>query len=241
MSITAEPPAGLGPAASSARPKVAGWESSHRTVTLPANSERRILVLHENENAGWRADLAGRRLQPVVVDGWQQGYLVPAGLAGQVTLEHEGERLYRVGILVGLLLAVLLVVAAAVPSRSAGSPTHAAHPRSRTRLALAGLGGLAVGGWPGLVLVLVTVAVLMATSRSGVRAVNGLAAAIPLIAVAAAGGLAALRPWGSGSGYLGDGMLATSLTVAAVAVVLAGWVIDGSRPRHRMAGSSTSR
>jgi arabinofuranan 3-O-arabinosyltransferase len=241
MSITADPLGGLGPAATSARPTVQGWATSHRTVTLAASTERRILVLHENENAGWRADLAGRRLQPVVVDGWQQGYLVPAGLAGQVTLEHGGERPYRAGLLVGLLLAVLLVVAAAVAGRSAGSPTHPARPGLSARLAVAGLGGLAVGGWPGLVLVVVAVGVLMAASRSGVRALTGLTAAAPLAAMAAAGGLAALRPWGSGSGYLGDGILATSLTVAAVAVVLARWAIDGSRPRHRMAGSSTRR
>ena len=44
----------------------------------------------------------------MTIDGWQQGYRVPAGAGGEVSLVYRPDRTYRTGLLVGLGLVVLL-------------------------------------------------------------------------------------------------------------------------------------
>ena len=41
------------------------------------------LEVHENYNAGWAATLNGHALRAVYLDGWQQGFVVPAGRVRQ--------------------------------------------------------------------------------------------------------------------------------------------------------------
>ena len=48
-------------------------------TTLPAGSPAGVLELAEASAHGWRATLGGRTLAPTVVDGWAQGFRVPAG------------------------------------------------------------------------------------------------------------------------------------------------------------------
>ena len=46
-----------------------------------------MLVVPESINPGWTARTAdGAQLTPVTVNGWQQGWVVPAGTSGTVTL-----------------------------------------------------------------------------------------------------------------------------------------------------------
>ena len=58
-------------------------------------------MLPENANDGWRATLGGRELTPLRVDGWMQGYLLPAGDGGRVTMEFTPNRLYQAGLGIG--------------------------------------------------------------------------------------------------------------------------------------------
>jgi arabinofuranan 3-O-arabinosyltransferase len=62
--------------------RVDGWSATQRRLHLDAYPNQRVLALRENANPGWVATAGGRTLTPFVVDGWQQGWLVPAGLAG---------------------------------------------------------------------------------------------------------------------------------------------------------------
>lgn len=65
-----------------------------------------------NFNAGWVATLGGKTLQPLRVDGWSQGWKVPAGAAGIVEIEYVPQDRYLAGLLGGLgVLAVILVLA----------------------------------------------------------------------------------------------------------------------------------
>ncbi|HEV7147702.1 MAG TPA: alpha-(1-_3)-arabinofuranosyltransferase family protein, partial [Pedococcus sp.] len=57
------------------------WDATHRVVTIGPRIEDTILTVHENANEGWQATMNGRRIPSIVVDGWQQGYVVPAGLS----------------------------------------------------------------------------------------------------------------------------------------------------------------
>nr|WP_084520123.1 alpha-(1->3)-arabinofuranosyltransferase family protein [Nocardia mexicana] len=77
---------------------------------LSAPPGTRLLVLPLSTNVGWEAHTAdGRALNPVVVDGWEQGWLLPADAKGPVTVEFPADRWYRLGIFGGLLLLVPLV------------------------------------------------------------------------------------------------------------------------------------
>jgi arabinofuranan 3-O-arabinosyltransferase len=111
--LTLVPAAGL-PATGPMPPGalVVRWGPTERAVRVPAERAASYLVVRENANAGWRATLGGAELRPVRLDGWQQGWLVPAGAGGEVRLTFAPDAGYRGGLLAGGLLALLLVGAA---------------------------------------------------------------------------------------------------------------------------------
>ena len=92
------------------------WTSSRRVVDVGAG-DAALLVVHENVNDGWHATLDGRGLTPVRVDGWMQGYLIPEGNGGRVTLVFTPTRLYQLGLVVGGLMALLLLGLAVLVGR----------------------------------------------------------------------------------------------------------------------------
>ena len=110
---------------------VRSWTTSRRVLDV-APGPAALLVLPENANDGWRATLDGRELTPLRVDGWMQGYLLPAGDGGRVTLEFTPNRLYQAGLGIGGLLALLLVAAAVLVGRreKRSSPLMAPDPLS---------------------------------------------------------------------------------------------------------------
>ncbi|MFE9579301.1 alpha-(1-_3)-arabinofuranosyltransferase family protein [Nocardia sp. NPDC006044] len=88
------------------------------TAPPPSTSGTRLLVLPLSTNVGWRATTSdGRTLDPVVVDGWQQAWLLPPGADGPVTVSFPADRWYRLGIFGGLLL-LLPLIALAIPRRA---------------------------------------------------------------------------------------------------------------------------
>ncbi|SDP01909.1 arabinofuranan 3-O-arabinosyltransferase [Pedococcus dokdonensis] len=137
-----------------------------------------LLTIPQNANPGWRASLDGRDLDPVTVDGWRQGFVVPAGDGGRVTLAFGPDRPYRWGLLAGLLLVLVVVGSALVPSRRTANATSAARvgladgagrearpgPAGRVPVgAVTAITGLLVGwllaGWWGLLVAVPCVAV----------------------------------------------------------------------------------
>ena len=66
-------------------------------------------------------------MTPIAVNGWQQGWVVPAGDPGTITLTFASNSLYRAGLAVGLALLPLLALLAFWRTR-AGVPTT--RPRS---------------------------------------------------------------------------------------------------------------
>ncbi|WP_441923948.1 alpha-(1-_3)-arabinofuranosyltransferase domain-containing protein [Marmoricola sp. RAF53] len=115
-----------------------------------------LLSTRDNANPGWRATLNGVDLVPQQVDGWAQGWIVPAGRGGTVTVMFTPQGPYRVGLLAGLAVAgVLLAVALRVllTSRLNGpvrdpAPDGVPSLTWRVRGAGAGLAWL-LGGLPG--------------------------------------------------------------------------------------------
>ncbi|GAB2627474.1 glycosyltransferase [Streptomyces capparidis] len=79
--------------------------------TVPDGGEGRVLRLAESADGNWRATLDGRALKPVTVDGWAQGFELPAS-GGRLTLTYETPFAHTAWLWTqGFLLLVVLVLA----------------------------------------------------------------------------------------------------------------------------------
>ncbi len=107
------------PATAPATPAATGaWGPARREVRVPDATASRVLVVPESINTGWVARTsAGTRLTPLAVNGWQQGWVVPAGTSGTITLTFAPNSLYRAGLAGGLALLPLLALLAWWPQR----------------------------------------------------------------------------------------------------------------------------
>jgi hypothetical protein len=86
------------------------------TVEVPAAAEQSVLTIAQNYTKGWEAyDGTGHKLTPIRIAGWQQGWILPTGPEQVVTARFMPDRLYRAGLLVGLL-GLLTVLGLAVLS-----------------------------------------------------------------------------------------------------------------------------
>ncbi|MFF0268726.1 alpha-(1-_3)-arabinofuranosyltransferase family protein [Kribbella sp. NPDC004536] len=84
------------------------------TVEAPGTTEQSVLAVAQNYTDGWEAyDGSGRKLTPIRVGGWQQGWLLPAGPEQVVTARFMPDRTYRAALLLGLV-ALLSVLGAAL-------------------------------------------------------------------------------------------------------------------------------
>ncbi|MFI5692584.1 alpha-(1-_3)-arabinofuranosyltransferase family protein [Kribbella sp. NPDC051586] len=99
------------------------------TVEVPDADEQSVLAVAQNYNDGWEAyDSTGRKLTPIRIGGWQQGWVLPACPEQVVTARFMPARSYRAGLLLGLV-ALLAVLATAVffrrtPKRMTGRSTR---------------------------------------------------------------------------------------------------------------------
>jgi arabinofuranan 3-O-arabinosyltransferase len=211
------------------------WSADRRRVRVPARSAPTLLQVHENTNAGWVATLRGVRLQPVVVDGWQQGWVVPAGAAGVVHLDYTPDSLYRGALLTGGVLALLVLLLGLVRGRVGSTAVAAGRTRPWHVLVLAGV--LALIGGP---VALALAAVAAFTRRLPERVRGGLA----VTAVGLAGALLVLHPWAR-AGYAGRGAATQALCLIGLAVLwsalLRGDGITAGRLRQVISGRSTKR
>lgn len=214
------------PTTSAPRPaRTTAWSPDHREVTLTSEQEDRLLVIPESNNSGWRATASGGiELVPVVVDGWQQGWIVPTGVAGTISLDFTTDRWYRLGIFGGLLLLLPLLMVALRRPRFSADPGRPPRPWHSVPAALAALLGatFVLAGAAGVVTVgVVGIGALSLNRRYG-------AAVSARVAVCVAGGfvllgaaLLSLGPWRSPEGYTGGSygvQLAALIGTVALAI-----------------------
>ena len=95
---------------------VKGFSGEIREIFIGPGSASYV-ALASNFNPGWSATLDGRALQPVRIDGWQQGWSVPAGRGGTISVTFGPDSLYRISLLLGALLLLGVFVLAVVPGR----------------------------------------------------------------------------------------------------------------------------
>ena len=107
-----------------------GHSSEQRVVFLPSNANPgRVATLHVEDPEGSREI----RLHPMVINGWQQGWVVPAGVSGTIALSFAATGFYQAWLAAGLVLALAVVLTWALTERRGrrlgareGSPAPAA-------------------------------------------------------------------------------------------------------------------
>jgi len=140
--------------------EVTSSSKTGQTVRL-GPGEASLLVTGRNWNKGWTASLNGRTLHAQRIDGWAEGWRVPAGSGGTVKIVYAPQREYLVGLVGGLviaggmlLLALLLLVRTRLRPGVEPSvvPARPGHRRRRVVLTAVAVGaGWLLGGLPALV------------------------------------------------------------------------------------------
>ncbi|MGK2882639.1 MAG: alpha-(1-_3)-arabinofuranosyltransferase domain-containing protein [Mycobacterium sp.] len=214
------------------------WEPALREVLLPESAQQRVLVVPESVNRGWVARGAdGAQLTPVTVNGWQQGWVVPAGVAGAVTLAFESNTLYRAGLASGLLLLPLLALLAFWPARRPPSAEPAVPPwQPGPRAAIAALAaGWMISGLVGVVMFVVVLGVgHLLRSREALR--DRILVAAAAGGLITAGAVLARNPWRSVDGYVGHFAVVQFFALVSLAAV---GVSAMSRPAGGSGAAST--
>jgi len=201
---------------------VVDWVAARRTVDVGPGASI-YLQVSQNFNPGWTATLDGHVLKAVQLDGWQQGWIVPAGSGGTVTMTFVPDQSYRLGLGLGAVLLVLLACLALFGRTS--SPYEAIGPRRRLPLALLVAAAVVItfviGG---VVMVILLVPLLYAARRWG-SGVMGIVAGVSFFA---AGVIVALDPNTVPGYHIGafSGPVQL-LSVAAIGAVLCAVVVDG--------------
>ena len=199
------------------------WGPGRREVRTDPAPMSRVLVVPESVNPGWVARTAnGVRLTPVTVNGWQQGWVVPAGTAGTITLTFASNDLYRAALAGGLALLPLLVLLALLPVRRPPRPEEAARPwRPGPLAAVAVLAvGALISGVAGVVVFGIALAarhVLRTRQRLGDAVAVGTAAGGLILA----GAVLSRHPWRAVGGYVGHSWGVQLLALIAVGAVAA--------------------
>ncbi|MBD8507477.1 DUF3367 domain-containing protein [Hoyosella sp. G463] len=218
----------------SASPVQAGeWSPARRVGEVDAASDE-LLIVPESRNSGWVAHGPdGAELVPVTINGWQQGWIVPAGLAGPVTLTYPLDGGYRLALFGGLALLLPLGGVLLLRREDRGREAPPSRPWRSRRLAMAGglAAALMIAGAPGAGLYALVAASSWAIARrwGASRASRALAIGAGT-AMALSAAVLSTGPWRSPNGYLGDEASTQGLALVAVAaVVIAAW--PGGRDR----------
>jgi arabinofuranan 3-O-arabinosyltransferase len=187
------------PTAATRRLTIRDWLGDRREVTVGSGATM-YLTTYENYNDGWKATLGGRELTPLRLDGWQQGWRIPAGSGGTVKLSFEPATMYEGG-LIGGAVGLAVLVGLVVWRRRAPNPDP---PQPVPPLPGLWLGtvvltavGIVIAGWFAL---LVPALALLAHRR------HALLVPIAFVALAGAGIAAATgagEPVGAGAGAFG--------------------------------------
>ena len=83
------------------------------SVTVPERPDASLVTLEQNFNEGWTATWHGKELTAQRVDGWKQGWRLPAGASGTVALSFAPARTFSGLLVVGAVLMGLCVLALA--------------------------------------------------------------------------------------------------------------------------------
>ena len=202
---------------------IASWSPDLREIRLARSPITRVVAVPESVNPGWVAHTAdGATLTPVIVNGWQQGWVVPAGAQGTLTLSFPSNAVYRGALAAGLALLPLLLMLALVPGRRRTPAGPAPQPwAARVPAAVAVvIAGALIGGVAGAVIFGGALAVRRALRERPELSDRITLAAAP-IGLILAGALLSRYPWRSVDGYIGHSAWVQLPALVAVGVLAA--------------------
>ena len=209
------------PTATTTPADIGDWGSDRRVINLTRAATSQVLVVPESVNPGWVAHTpAGATLTPVVVNGWQQGWVVPAGEQGPITLTFPSNAPYRAGLAIGLLLLPLLLLLALVPARRPPGSDPPARPWSPRLLGAAGLlvAGAVISGVAGVVVFGAAMAIgFVLRHRERLR--DRVTLGVTSVSLIVAGAVLSRYPWRSVDGYVGHSAWVQLLALIAVAAL----------------------
>jgi len=224
------------PTASPVRADTGAWGPGRREVRAPPSPTSRMLVIPESINPGWVARTgAGARLTPVTVNGWQQGFIVPAGDTGTITLTFASNSLYRAGLAMGLALLPLLAALALWRTRCGRADDAPAQPWPSGRWAAVAVlaAGAIMAGAAGVVAVGAALGLRYAL-RHRQRWRDGMTVGLSAGGLILAGAALSRHPWRSVGGYAGHSANVQLLALISLAVLAASVVTAPARePRPR--------
>ncbi|WP_077077964.1 alpha-(1-_3)-arabinofuranosyltransferase [Mycobacterium numidiamassiliense] len=216
-------PNGPPSAATPMRATTMAWGPDRREVRAPASATSRVLVIPESINPGWVARTgSGARLTPIAVNGWQQGWLVPAGDPGTITLTFASNSLYRAGLALGLALLPLLAMLALWRTRRGHTEDAPAQPWNLRAWAAAPVlaAGAVIAGVAGAVVVGGALGLRYAL-RHRERLRDRLTVAVSAGGLILAGAALSRYPWRSVDGYAGHSANVQLLAMISLAVLAA--------------------
>ena len=215
------------------------WQPDQRRLGIGPGAAS-YLEVHENDNPGWAAALNGRELTPVRIDGWQQGFIVPAGTGGTITLIFRPAATYHLALVVSLLAVVILLAITAWSftgrARRGRDPgSHLTGPQGPAWLGVLGVTALIfVAGGP-VALAVPVLAYLAGRPRPPGKTDSG--TWLPWVAfggLVASGLLSAAQPFGAGLlGPFGAPAQACALVALAAALTPAVTISIRRRPASR--------
>jgi arabinofuranan 3-O-arabinosyltransferase len=217
------------------------WSDPAR-MTIDLDDPARLVTVRENRNLGWRAVQRGRVLEPVTVDGWQQGWRL-SGSSAALHVTFQPDRDYRWGLLGGLAAVLVLAVLCAVPRRrwaeTPGGPLGSGVPPLPVVGGVVVLAGGSLAGWLGALVAGGSFVLASVLNRRAPEVGPWILGGAVLPAAVAY----AFRPWGGSGGWAGGLDWPHYLVVVACAAVLAWPAGGGRRPRsfRRIPGRSTRR
>ncbi len=196
---------------------IRSWQQDQGRLSI-GRGVASYLEVHENYNLGWAAALNGQPLTPVRLDGWQQGFVVPAGAGGTVTLTFRPAAAFHVALIASLLAVAILLALTAWSFLAAGQG-------GATMIGGGGERRRQGRSWIGVVSVTALILVAGGVVALVVPVLAWLAGRVRLPVLAfgamvASGLLAAVRPFGTGLlGPFGWPAQACALVALAAALI----------------------
>jgi arabinofuranan 3-O-arabinosyltransferase len=190
------------------------WDVTHRRIAVGAGPDA-LLRVPENANDGWVATVDGKPLERTRVDGWQQGWLLPAGEQAVVRLDFVPDSSYRGRLLAGSLAVLLLVGATVFPIRKRVIRKVESGGRHWVPIVLIGL--LAVLGGMLPVVLLIGCLLVRAVWRSAPTVLALASTAVAIVVAVAGRALGHGQDWAYGE-WTQAALLVSAATVVSVCV-----------------------